>query len=121
MRSGSWAATSRQLILAWAWAGMIVLLPSPVNPAQMPLTSSVGRVARRSSVEKPASPTNAGRPRWAWYAASSKGRADDVDLGIHDAPQAERDSRQVALEEPGVADDRDVRAQAFRVGGQPGV
>ena len=45
IRSGSWAATSRQLTLAWAWAGMIVLLPSPWKPPHMPLTSSVGRAA----------------------------------------------------------------------------
>ena len=85
MRSGSCAATSRQLTLAWAWAGMIVLLPSPVNPPQMPLTSSVGRVARRSSVEKPASPTRAGSPRWAWYAASSKGNAARAALSASDS------------------------------------
>ena len=50
MTAGSWAATSRQLTLAWAWAGMIVLAPAPWKPPQMPLTSRVGRVARRSSV-----------------------------------------------------------------------
>ena len=51
-RSGSWFATSRQLTLAWAWAGMIVLLPSPWKPPQMPLTSSVGRAPRRSRTVK---------------------------------------------------------------------
>ncbi len=35
-------ATRRVLILAWACAGMMVLLPSPWKPPQMPLTSSVG-------------------------------------------------------------------------------
>ena len=44
-------------------------------------------------------------------------RPDDVDLGVHQAPQAERDRRQVALEEARVADDRDVggEARAFRL------
>ena len=37
IRSGSWFGTSRQLILAWAWAGMIVFEPSPWNPPQMPV------------------------------------------------------------------------------------
>ena len=42
--SPSWSGTSRQLTLAWAWAGMIVFEPSPVKPPQIPLTSSVGRM-----------------------------------------------------------------------------
>ena len=37
--------------LACAWAGMIVFVPAPWKPPHRPLTSSVGRVARRSSVE----------------------------------------------------------------------
>ena len=62
MRSGSWSGTSRQLTLAWAWAGMIVFEPSPWKPPQIPLTSRVGRAPIRSSVVKPASPTSARRP-----------------------------------------------------------
>ena len=50
MSCGSWSATSRQLTLAWAWAGMMVLAPSPVNPPHRPLTSSVGRIDLRSRV-----------------------------------------------------------------------
>ena len=60
--AGSWAVTSRQLTLAWAWAGMIVLVPSPWNPPHRPFTSSVGRAPRRSRTLKPASPTSAGVP-----------------------------------------------------------
>ena len=62
IRSGSWSATSRQLILAWAWAGMIVLLPSPWKPPQMPLTSSVGRARGvRGSSSRPRRGARAGR------------------------------------------------------------
>ena len=61
--------------MAWAWAGMMVLLPSPWKPPQMPLTSSVGRAPRRSRVVKPASPNSAGTPIAARYASSSNGSA----------------------------------------------
>ncbi len=44
---------------------------------------------------------------------------DHVDLGVHHAPQAERDGRQVALEEAGVADHHDVGGQALPVGLEP--
>ena len=42
--------------------------------------------------------------------------ARDVDLGVHDAAQADRDGRLVALEEAGVADDREVGVEAMAVG-----
>src|SRR5581483_7757674 len=60
--SGSWSGTRRQLILAPACAGMIVLLPGPEYPPQMPLTSRVGRSHIRSSGVQPSSPTVAGAP-----------------------------------------------------------
>jgi hypothetical protein len=62
-------------ILAWAWAGMMVFVPSPTNPPQMPFTSSVGRAPFRSRTVYPVSPTSAGTPMEAWYAASSNGSA----------------------------------------------
>ena len=154
------------------------MLPSPLKPPQMPLTSRVGRIARRSRVVKPASPTSAGRPSRARYSPSSNGsaasaarsssdsgddvvveardadpavralqpgddlgegvgrvldgaavaarvevdgRPDDVDLGVHDPAQAERDGRQVALEEARVADDRDVGREPLAVRLEPRV
>ena len=75
MRSGSWLATSRQVILAWARPGMIVLLPSPEKPPQIPFTSSVGRAPRRSVVVQPDSPTSAGTSSSRRSASSSSGRA----------------------------------------------
>ena len=47
-RAGSWSATSRNDTLAWAVAGMMVLVPAPLNPPQMPLMSAVGRPDIRS-------------------------------------------------------------------------
>ena len=175
-RSGSWAVTSRQLTFAWAWAGMIVFVPAPWNPPQMPLTSSVGRAPLRSS---DAEPGLAGERRHADLRpvrllverqrveqrallvgqgddvvveagdedpavgtlerrddpgerigrvvddAAVAARvevdvaADDVDLGVHHAPQRDRDRRQVALEEARVADDRDVGGEPLAVGREP--
>ena len=46
-------------------------------------------------------------------------RALDVDLDVRVAAQADRDRRQVALEEARVADDGHVRREAFAVRGQP--
>jgi len=68
-------ATSRHVILAWACPGMMVLLPSPEKPPQIPLTSSVGRAPRRSMVVQPDSPTSAGTSSSARSASSSNGRA----------------------------------------------
>ena len=48
-------------------------------------------------------------------------RAGDIHLRVHQAAQADGDGRVVALEEAGVADDRDVGAEAVPVGLQPGV
>ncbi len=48
-------------------------------------------------------------------------RTRDVDLGIQQATQADRDGRVVALEEARVADDRKVRAESMPVGLEPGV
>ena len=44
---------------------------------------------------------------------------DDVDLGVHQPAQTERDRRQVALEEPGVADDRDIGRELVALGLEP--
>ena len=74
-RRGSWLATSRVDTFACAWAGMIVFAPSPWNPPQIPFTSRVGRVARRSSVVQPASPTSSDTGISARYASSSNGSA----------------------------------------------
>ena len=63
------------MILAPARPGMIVLVPSPEKPPQMPFTSSVGRAPRRSSVVQPDSPTSAGTSSSARSASSSNGRA----------------------------------------------
>ena len=59
---GSMSATRRHETLACAWAGMIVLEPSPWKPPQMPLTSSVGRAPLRSSGRKSGSPKSECRP-----------------------------------------------------------
>ena len=57
--AGSWFATSRNDSLACASLGMTVLLPGPVCPPHIPLTSAVGRAQIRSSVLNPASPAAA--------------------------------------------------------------
>ena len=41
---------------------MTVFAPSPVNPPQIPFTSTVGRAHSRSRVLNPASPHNPGAP-----------------------------------------------------------
>ena len=56
--SGSWPGTSRHDTWPIARCGITVYLPPP----EMPLTSSVGRSQRRSSMEYPASPGPRGGP-----------------------------------------------------------
>ena len=48
-------------------------------------------------------------------------RALDVDLDVEEPSQRQRDRRQVALEEAGVADDHRVRGEAAPIGFQPGM
>ena len=54
--AGSWLGTRRMEILAMAFAGSTVLLPSPVKPESMPFTSRVGRAPMRSALLNPRSP-----------------------------------------------------------------
>jgi len=61
--------------IAFAHEGMIVLLPGPWYPPQMPLHSSVGRNHMRSSGRRPRSPASSGTPSVSASAASSNGRA----------------------------------------------
>jgi hypothetical protein len=61
--------------LALAFAGMIVLAPSPWNPPRIPQQSSVGRAQIRSSVVYPTSPQVLGAPVVRSHSFSSKGRA----------------------------------------------
>ena len=44
----------------------------------------------------------------------SRSEPADIDLGVHEAAQADRDGRPVALEEAGVADDRQVGRRGDR-------
>ena len=156
IRSGSWSATSRHVILAWARPGMIVLLPSPCEAAPDPVDVE-GRAGPASLQRGPARLPDEGRhveggavglvverqPREGGPVGLGEGddvvveagdadpavgaleRGDDrrqrvdrvvdraavlpgvdvldgpadVDLGRADAPQADRDRREVALEE----------------------
>ena len=47
------------------------------------------------------------------------GRSGDVDLGVHDPAQPDGDRRHVALEEPRIADEGDVRLEPILVLGEP--
>ena len=49
------------------------------------------------------------------------GRSHDVDLGVHEAAQGNRDRGQIALEEARVTDDREVGGQPLALGVEPAI
>ena len=76
MTAGSWSATSRQLTLAWAWAGMIVLEPVALEaaPDAVDVEGRAGRLGARGSSSRPRRRARR-RPVAARNASSSKGSA----------------------------------------------
>ena len=76
------SGTSRADSLAWAWAGMMVLVPSPWKPAHMPQMSRVGRAPRRTTGMRPGSPNSSDTPMLAAKACLVEGqRREGLVLG----------------------------------------